>query len=172
MTEQEAFTTYLRRHRQRSGLTLPGMAASTRIRLELLEGLERNEFDGWPRGIYARAYVRDYATAVGLDPEETVDEFCRLFPLGDRRAQSTMTEMAAIVAADPTWRDEFEHPIDRRKPSAHVNLLAQPKGMERVRAAMTAGGRTFRATAAALTRSVGGEGFARLRRRGHAEPSR
>lgn len=171
MTEQEAFTTYLRRHRQRSGATLPGIAAATRIRAELLDGLERNDFDGWPRGLYARAYIRDYAAAIGLDPEETVDEFCRLFPHGDRRAQSTMTEMAAIVAAEPTWRDEFDRDVDRRKSPA-VNLLAKPKGLERVRVAIAAGARTFRAGVAALTRSIAGEGSARLRRRGHVEPSR
>jgi hypothetical protein len=171
MTEQEAFTTYLRRHRQRSGATLAGIAAATRIRVELLDGLERNDFTGWPRGLYARAYVRDYAEAVGLDPEDTVDEFCRLFPHGDRRAQVTMTEMAAIVAADATWRDEFEHGVDRRK-SPTINLLAKPKGLERVRVAIHAGARTFRAAMAALTRSGAGEGFARLRRRGHVESTR
>lgn len=171
MTEREAFTTYLRRHRQRSGATLPGIAAATRIRIELLEGLERNDFDGWPRGLYARAYVRDYATAIGLDPEEIVDEFCRLVPHGDRRAVRTMQEMAAIVAEDSTWRDEFDHAAERRR-SVEVNLLARPKGLERVRAAMTAGVRTFTAATAALTRSIAGEGAARLRRRGHVESSR
>ena len=171
MTDQEAFSTYLRRHRQRSGTTLPGIAAATRIRVELLEGLERNDFAGWPRGLYARAYVRDYATAIGLDPEEAVDEFCRLFPHGDRRVRGTMKEMAAIIAEDSTWRDEFEHAIERRR-SVEVSLLARPRGMERVRAAMMAGGRSFRAAAAALTRSIAGEGSSRLRRRGHVESSR
>ena len=118
MTEQEAFTTYLHRHRQRAGISVPAIAAATRIRPELLDGLERNDFDGWRRGLYARAYVRDYATAIGLDPEQTVHEFCRLFPYGDRRAESTMKEMASIVAADSVWRDEFGHPVDRRKGSA------------------------------------------------------
>jgi len=30
--------------------------------------------------------VRSYAKAIGVDPESTVDEFCRCFPHGDRRA--------------------------------------------------------------------------------------
>ena len=171
MTEQEAFTAYLRRHRQRSGGTLLRIAAQMRIRVELLEGLERNDFEGWPRGLYARAYMRDYAAAIGLDPEETVDEFCRLFPHGDRRAQPTMREMAAIVAADSTWRDEFNHPVDRRK-SPSVNLLARSGGIERARAVMTSGMRAFRIAMGTVSRAVSGEGFARPRRRRHAEPSR
>ena len=171
MTEQEAFTTYLRRNRQRAGVSIPAIAAATRIRPELLDGLERNDFEGWPRGLYARAYVRDYAVAVGLDPEDTVDEFCRLFPYGERRAESTMKEMSSIIASDSTWRDEFDHGADRRKTPA-VNLLPPPRGLERVRVAMASASRVFRGAAGALTRSVGGEGSARLRRRGHAEQSR
>lgn len=152
MTEKDAFTAYLRRNRQRAGVSLPAIAASTRIRIELLEGLERNDFDGWPRGLYARAYMRDYATAIGLDPEETVDEFCRLYPYGDRRAEPTMKEMAAIVATEPAWRDEFEHGRDRRTSPA-VNLLVKPRGVDRLRAIVTTAARTLRAATSARTRS-------------------
>lgn len=171
MTEQEAFTTYLRRQRQRTGISLHQIAAATRIRPELLEGLEHNDFHGWPRGLYARAYVRDYATAVGVDPEEAVEEFCRLFPYGDRRAEATMKDMAMIVASDPEWRNEFTHPVDRRR-SAEVNLLPKPRGLQIIAVRLAAALRAVTGAMAALTRSGGGAVHARLRRRGHAEPSR
>jgi len=99
MTPQEAFVTRLRRQRQRNRISLEEIAAETRVRKELLEALEANDLSAWPRGLYARAWVRTYACAVGLDPIDTVDEFCRLFPHGDRRGGATMQDIASIVAA-------------------------------------------------------------------------
>lgn len=126
MTSQIAFVTRLRRHRERSGITLDDIAATTRIKRELFEAFERNELSEWPRGVYARAWVRAYATVVGVDPVDTVDEFCRLFPHGDRRAGGTLQEFAAIVAHPSEYRDEFDSPADRRQPPAPVDVAPKP----------------------------------------------
>ncbi len=126
MDPQEAFVTRLRRHRQRDRISLDEMAAETCVKRELLEALENNDLSEWPRGLYARAWIRAYAAAVGLDPIETVDEFCRLFPNGDRRAQPIIREIAAIVAEPSQYRDEFSHPEDRRRASSEINMLTRP----------------------------------------------
>ena len=115
MSPQETFVTRLRRHRQRNGISLEEIAIDTRVKPELFEALERNDLSEWPKGLYARAWIRAYASAVGLDPIDTVDEFCRLFPQGDRRAHSTIRDIATIVAAPSGYRDEFDHPEDRRQ---------------------------------------------------------
>jgi len=115
MTPQETFVTRLRRHRQRNQISLEEIAAETRVRKELFEALEANDLTAWPCGLYARAWVRTYACAVGLDPIDTVDEFCRLFPQGDRRGHVTMHDIAAIVATAAEFKDEFPH-IERRRP--------------------------------------------------------
>jgi hypothetical protein len=96
MTEQETFTTRLRRHRERSRTPLADIARDTRVKLDLLEGLEKNDLAAWPRGLYARAYVRAYAAAIGLDGDDTVNEFCRLFPHGDRRAEGVIREPVGV----------------------------------------------------------------------------
>src|SRR4051812_10590689 len=114
MTPQETFVTRLRRHRQRNQISLDEIALEIRVKRELLEALESNDLTEWPRGLYARAWIRAYASAVGLDAMDTVDEFCRLFPQGDRRARGTITEIAAIVAEPSAYRDEFEHRERRR----------------------------------------------------------
>lgn len=114
MTPQEAFVTRLRRHRQRNRISLEEIAAETRVKKELFEAFEANDLSAWPRGLYARAWVRTYACAVGLDPIDTVDEFCRLFPQGDRRAGGTIQEIASIVASSSDYRDEFSHEQGRR----------------------------------------------------------
>jgi transcriptional regulator with XRE-family HTH domain len=115
MTPQETFVTQLRRHRQKNRVSLDEIAVEARVKRVLLEALENNDVSEWPRGLYARALIRTYASFVGLDPLDTVDEFCRLFPQGDRRAQATIQEIAAIVASPSEYRDEFPHPEDRRR---------------------------------------------------------
>jgi cytoskeletal protein RodZ len=115
MTPQESFVTRLRRHRQRNQVSLEEIASATRVKRELLEALENNDLTGWPQGLYARAVIRSYATVVGLDPDETVDDFCRLYPQGDRRTQGTIRDLAAIVAASSEYRDEFPHEERRRQ---------------------------------------------------------
>jgi hypothetical protein len=126
MSPQESFVTRLRRHRERNRVTLDEISAETRVKLELLQALEKNDLSEWPRGLYARAWIRDYATVVGLDPGDTVDEFCRLFPHGDRRTGGTIQDMASIVAAPSEYRDEYSHPEDRRRSTAPPEPVVKP----------------------------------------------
>ncbi len=124
MTPQETFVTRLRRYRQRAGTSLEEIAADTRVKVDLFEALERNDLSGWPRGLYARAWIRAYASAVGLDPIDTVDEFCRLFTQGDRRVRPMIEEMAAIVAHPLEYRPEVTPDMDRRRSTPRINMLS------------------------------------------------
>ena len=127
MNPQETFVIRLRRHRERNRVALAEIVSETRIKRELWEAFERNDLSEWPRGLYARAWVRAYASAVGLDPIDTVDEFCRLFPQGDRRTGGTVQEIAAIVAHQSEYRDEFGHEADRRHIGVpEINMLPKP----------------------------------------------
>jgi hypothetical protein len=114
MNPQLTFVTRLRRERQRHGISLDDIATQHRIKVELLEAFEKNDLTDWPRGLYARAWVRAYAAAVGLDPADTVDEFCRLYLHGDRRARSTIREIATLSATDSEYRDDIAHEERRR----------------------------------------------------------
>lgn len=125
ITPHAAFVTRLRRYRQQAGISLDEIAAQTRVRSELFAGFEANDLTGWPKGVYARAWIRAYASAVGLDPIDTVNEFCRLFPQGDRRVDATMAGIAAIVATQSAYRDDIPH-ADRRKASATVQQAVPP----------------------------------------------
>lgn len=123
MTPQETFVARLRRHRYRNQIALDEIAASTRVQRELLEAFEKNDLSAWPRGLYSRAWVRGYAAMVGLDPADTVEEFCRLFPQGDRRASGTIRDMAAIVAAPSEYRDEIPHEDRRSGGPPAINMM-------------------------------------------------
>ena len=53
-------------------LTATWAVAATRISMQALDAIERNDIARLPGGIFSRAFVRGYAQEVGLDPEETV----------------------------------------------------------------------------------------------------
>lgn len=72
--------TRLRQARERRGVSLRHIAASTKISIGVLEALERNDFSKLPGGIFGRAFVRSYAQEVGVDPERTVEEFLASLP--------------------------------------------------------------------------------------------
>jgi cytoskeleton protein RodZ len=69
----------LRQARERRGVSLRQIAATTKIAVAALEALERNDVSKLPGGIFSRAFVRSYAIEVGLDPEATVHEFLERF---------------------------------------------------------------------------------------------
>src|SRR5689334_8952884 len=79
MSGREAFGPNLRRLRLQRGISLEEIARRTKVSAELWAGLERNDLSRWPTGIFARAYVREYAHVLGIEAEHTVDEFCRCF---------------------------------------------------------------------------------------------
>ncbi len=104
---QQAFGPNLRRIRIQKGISIDQIATATKVSADLLTGLERNDFSRWPVGSYARAFVRQYAYAIGVDPDSTVDEFCRWFAEGDRRAERTIREQATIVGQESVnYQDE------------------------------------------------------------------
>lgn len=122
MSERDAFGPNLRRLRVQRGVSIERIVKATNVNAALWEGLERNDLARWPTGIYARANIRHYAQLIGADPESTVDEFCRWFPHGDRRAQLVIRGQAEIVGHDDLqWRDHVPPTVpvgDRRADAA------------------------------------------------------
>ena len=76
----QTFGTRLRRQRERQHIELSSIAAETKIALPLLEGLEADSVSHWPSGIFRRAFLRAYAHAIGLQPDDVVREFLELHP--------------------------------------------------------------------------------------------
>jgi transcriptional regulator with XRE-family HTH domain len=104
---RDAYGPNLRRIRLQRGISLEQIADETKVPLDLWADLERNDVSRWPSGIFARAYVRQYAYAIGVDPDSTVDEFCRWFPQGDRRAEKIVRVHAEIVGHSLEWQDDL-----------------------------------------------------------------
>ena len=70
----------LRQRREQQQIALSTIAEQTKIKLSLLDELERDEVAHWPTGIFRRAFIRAYALAIGLDPDVIVREFLERYP--------------------------------------------------------------------------------------------
>jgi transcriptional regulator with XRE-family HTH domain len=115
---REAFGPNLRRLRLQHGVSLDQIAAATKVPADVWDGLEHNDLRGWPVGIFARAYVREYARLIGADPEATVDEFCRWFPNGDRRLAGIVRAQAEIVGHELDYEETPPSGEERRASAA------------------------------------------------------
>jgi transcriptional regulator with XRE-family HTH domain len=109
LISHHAFGTRLRTQRERRGVTLESIVDSTKIKHSLLEALERGDASQWPRGLFRRAYIRDYACAIGLPTEPLVAEFVKLFPEDGKPASDE-----AIAAAQEPMRLTFAVEPDTR----------------------------------------------------------
>jgi transcriptional regulator with XRE-family HTH domain len=85
----------LRAQREHLGVTLEAIAADTKIKASLFAALERGDVSAWPPGIFRRAFVREYATAIGLSAEPIVAEFVRLFPEPGQVATALRPQMTS-----------------------------------------------------------------------------
>ncbi len=65
----------LRAARERVGWSLSEMADGLRIRYQYLEALEDGRINELPGNAYALGFMRTYATALGLDPDEIARRF-------------------------------------------------------------------------------------------------
>jgi transcriptional regulator with XRE-family HTH domain len=61
-------------------LTPSDVERLTRLRGKYLAALENDDFDVLPGRVYARAFLRTYADALGLDADRFVDEFDAQYP--------------------------------------------------------------------------------------------
>ncbi len=64
-----------RNARERLGWAVPDIAASLRIRAPYLDAIEEGKLGSLPGNAYAMGFVRTYATALGLDPDEMARRF-------------------------------------------------------------------------------------------------
>lgn len=95
-----SFGARLRLQRERQQVALTAIAERTKIKLSLLEGLERDDVSRWPDGIFRRSYVRVYAEAIGLEPDGVLREFLELYPDPSEHSPAALAT-PPIAAADP-----------------------------------------------------------------------
>jgi transcriptional regulator with XRE-family HTH domain len=120
-TSDAIFGQRLRLERERRRITLASIAANTKISLHLLEGLESGQLSRWPSGIFRRSFIRAYAEAIGLDPDDLTREFLERFPdPPDLPFQSPALDARRIPSNEPVLRLNF---ADLDVPSTRGSLL-------------------------------------------------
>src|SRR5438045_9122198 len=97
----ESFGARMRRRREQQQIALTTIADQTKIKLSLLDALERDDVSHWPSGIFRRAFIRAYAHAIGLEPDVVVREFLEHYPDPPEVFADAMAAIGA-EAARPT----------------------------------------------------------------------
>jgi cytoskeleton protein RodZ len=64
--------------RQKRGVSLEEIAASTKISVPYLRDIEQGVFERLPGGIYNTSYIRQYARAIDYDENELVSHYYRV----------------------------------------------------------------------------------------------
>lgn len=103
MTTMDFFEA-LKQERERRNITLAEISDATLINLNMLEALERGNVDVLPQA-YVRAFIKEYAGAIGLDKQETLSQYDRWL--------STRTAETSIAAATPTPAAIDVKPLER-----------------------------------------------------------
>ena len=65
----------MRRRREERQIALATIVEKTKIKQSLLEAMERDDLSQWPNGFIRRAFVKAYAQAIGLSPDDVVRDF-------------------------------------------------------------------------------------------------
>lgn len=65
----------LKAAREANGLSLDDLQHLTKIQKRYLIGIENGNYDMMPGKFYVRAFIKQYAEAVGLDPEEIFEQY-------------------------------------------------------------------------------------------------
>jgi cytoskeleton protein RodZ len=93
-----SFGDNLRREREIRGVSLREIAQATKISVRFLQALEDGRLDALPGGMFPRAFVRQYASHLGLDVERTLADF------GPLPAIDTTPKAAARDSEPDPWQ--------------------------------------------------------------------
>ena len=106
----QVFGRWLMQERELRDLEREDLAAATRLGLGVIEALESGDESRMPPRAYVVGYLRSYATAAGLDPDELVlrwQEASGPEPEGERRPRAQQQHPQARTA--PKAPDELSH---------------------------------------------------------------
>jgi transcriptional regulator with XRE-family HTH domain len=81
----------LRAARERAGLSLEDISATTKIRIAALQAIERGHFERLPGDFYARAFLKAYAREVRLPPDEIVHEYDASRPVAQPQPDTSVS---------------------------------------------------------------------------------
>ncbi|MEI7026306.1 helix-turn-helix domain-containing protein [Paenibacillus sp. y28] len=91
----------LKKARTERGLSLDELQETTKIRKRYLEAIEEGNYKILPGNFYVRAFIKTYAEAVGLEPEEVLRLYRNVIPSAD--AEQTIEPIRRVRATSRNW---------------------------------------------------------------------
>ena len=116
-----SFGQILRTAREAKGLTTSELAAQTHLLVQIVEGLENEDFRRIPAPIYGRGFVKLYCETVGLDPKPMQAEFMALYAQGKSTSASTISP-----EPPPTAKTPEPPPVAEPEPQPVVEAVPPP----------------------------------------------
>ena len=99
------FGTYLKTARQERRIGLDAVVAATKIKHRLLMDLEANDVSRWPtQTVYRHGFIRAYAKAIGLSPDDLVRRFDAEFSVEQPNAALPATVREAREATPSSFK--------------------------------------------------------------------
>ena len=105
--------------REQKGLTLTALQDKIGVRHQVLVAIERGAFGELPTGLYGRHAVRAYATAIGLNADELLDEVSPML----REAEDPLDGLARVRGFERKKEVRLDDMMVRLKPDATVVRL-------------------------------------------------
>ena len=119
--------------REKKRVSLSQAAARTRIKVQILEGMERNDFSPIPAPAYAKGFIRMYADFLGLESGPLVNAYVA----EHQNKPASKGERAAPVPAPEPAKAVPEEPAAAETPAKSGGLF--PAGMTWQRPALLVG---------------------------------
>ncbi len=66
---------YLRERREAKGMSIEEVARATRVPVSSVERIESDQYDELPGEVFVRGFLRSYARAVSIDPDEVLARY-------------------------------------------------------------------------------------------------
>ncbi|WP_456275428.1 helix-turn-helix domain-containing protein [Bacillus sp. AK128] len=96
---------HLKQAREEKNISLEELQGITKIQRRYLQHIEEGNYDGLPGLFYARAFVKQYAEAVGLDSERVFEEFKDELPSAKNEAIPEQLSRVKKARADVNTKD-------------------------------------------------------------------
>lgn len=84
----------LKEARKEKNISLESLQDITKIQKRYLVAIEEGNFDVLPGKFYARAFIKEYALVVGLDPDELLEEYKSQVPTPNEEEQVQYTRLS------------------------------------------------------------------------------
>jgi hypothetical protein len=98
----------LREARRKIKQTPSEVAAATRMKIQIVEALEQEDFSKIAAPIYGKGFIRLYAEHVGLDPQPLISEYMSRFVEG--KTPSLISEETPVQEEEPVAEPEGQEP--------------------------------------------------------------